>query len=110
MRGFNPFTLIVFLAAIIYIVYQGSFLFLAPKIILIKPPKNPYVSDSQELLIKGRVVRTIYLRANNENIFFNDKGYFEKKTNLLSGENNIEFAASGKFATTTLQLKIIYNK
>ena len=90
---------IIAVSVIIYLVFRIDNLLGIPKIEIINP-----LMDSLEIN-EERIKLTI----NNEEIFVNEDGYFEKDFQLLYGENNIEFKVKrflGK--EVKLEKKVIY--
>ncbi|KKQ23129.1 MAG: Transcriptional regulator, partial [Candidatus Wolfebacteria bacterium GW2011_GWC1_37_10] len=101
---------IIAVSVIIYLVFRIDNLLGIPKIEIINPLMDSLEINEERIKLEGKLDNYWdKLTINNEEIFVNEDGYFEKDFQLLYGENNIEFKVKrflGK--EVKLEKKVIY--
>lgn len=94
-----------------YLVYQLLSIALAPKIILTQPDQKEIRVKNEEILIRGCVKRTYFLRINGEMIASDKEGNFEESVRLQEGLNVLDIEAESRFGKKThYQLRILRTK
>jgi len=91
-----------------YILVQFLSVALLPKIVITNPEKNNVQILGEEILIRGFVKRTYFLKINGKLIAFDSKGNFEKSVVLQKDVNTFNFEAESRFGKkTNYQLKVL---
>jgi len=105
------FTLSLFILLILgYVGYQ-IYKFQIPPELIIEEPKNEYISNEKEVLVKGYTEPSNSISINEEAIEIDEEGFFEKDIILNEGVNTITIKAQKSSNTdleTTQSIKVIY--
>lgn len=78
---------------IIYLVSQTDNFLGTPKIEIISPTSPTVIVNEQNFKLSGRVDNRNKLTLNNEEVFIQEEGRFEKEISLQPGINTVEFKA-----------------
>ncbi len=89
--------LILFLG---FLLFQYRSMFFAPQLSLLSPKEGSQVL--QELEVSGKTDSTATLTINNQSVFVNTKGEFEKKISLFPGKNTITVKSINRFGKETV--------
>ncbi len=104
-------TLSVFLISVIgYIGYQ-IYMFQKPPILTISQPVDEYISNEENILIKGTTQISTVVEINGTKINVNDSGEFESEYTLTQGVNTLSVSAwkeSNTNQKTMVTLKVVY--
>ena len=104
-------TLSVFLISVIgYIGYQ-IYMFQKPPILTISQPVDEYISNEENILIKGITQISTVVEINGTKIDVNDSGEFESEYTLTQGVNTLSVSAwkeSNTNQKTMVTLKVVY--
>lgn len=102
---FNTKTFLIFVVIIlvsIYIFFQYSSLFFAPKL-TISQPKNEQIIEGNVVEVKGTTDPYATVTINNEDTYVDLQGNFKKSEYLFSGTNKISIAAKNRFGKKTIR-------
>lgn len=104
-------TLSIFLILIVgYIVLQ-IYKFQKPPFLAVSQPLNEYVSENEQLTVKGTTEANSIVEINNESIDVTENGEFESELTLKEGVNTINVKAWKETNTksqTAITLKVVY--
>ena len=104
----NLFWAILGIFVLIYLLIQFLSVTLPPKIVVSQPEKKELKTSSEDLVVRGLVRRTYFLKINDEPIPFDSKGNFEKKILLKQELNILNIEAESRFGKkTTESFKIL---
>ena len=82
--------------AVFFLVHLFSII-LPPKIIVTEPENAEFRTDLEEVIIRGMIKRSYFLRINSILVPFSDDGSFEKKILLTRDLNLIKIEAESRF-------------
>lgn len=102
-----PLLFVVFLILILFFIYQFYELISPPVIRIIYPPNNFY-SPYRQIAIKGYVDKRSNFFINKEQVFYDNKGYFEKNVILRQGANKFVLEAINYFGVKNTKVLTIY--
>jgi len=104
-------SLSIFLLSVIsYIGYQ-IYKFQRPPLLTVSQPVNEYISEEEELIVKGVTESMAVVNINEQQVDINEKGEFEETITLKKGVNSISVVAwkeSNSNLKTTVTLKVVY--
>lgn len=98
---------IIALALIAYLAWGASRLFGIPELSIISPAGNLETS-SPTILIQGTVSKGDLLTINNNEVYTDENGYFEKEYVLEQGTNVITLRASRFLGKTTVVTRYVH--
>ncbi len=105
-------TISIFLLSVIgYIGYQ-IYKFQRPPLLTVSEPLDEYISDKEEIYIKGVTETSAVVNINEQQVDIDDNGGFEKKLILKAGVNSISVIAwkeANSHLRSNITLKVIYN-
>lgn len=87
---------VLVLIAIFFLTHLLSII-LPPKIIITDPESDGFRTKTEEVIIRGMVKRSYFLRIGDTLIPFNDDGSFEEKVSLTRNLNIIKIEAESRF-------------
>jgi hypothetical protein len=108
-RNFLSYSVWILLGIFILVYIFTKFLSvsLPPKIIASQPNAIESKISSEEIVVRGLVKRTYFLKINKELIPFDEKGNFEKKISLQQGVNFLNIEAESRFGKKSIKNFII---
>lgn len=92
----------------IYLIWQILSVVLPPKILISQPSEQESQAETEQIILRGQVKRTYFLRLNGKLIPFDFKGNFEQTLSLNEGLNQFSLEAESRFGKkTAIQLRIL---
>ena len=83
---------------------------LPPKIIVTDPKSDEFRTDIEDVMIRGMVKRSYFLRIGDTLIPFNDDGSFEERVSLTRDLNIIKIEAESRFGKKSEKIIKIFNQ
>lgn len=104
-------TLSIFLILIVGYIGLQIYKFQKPPFLAVSQPLNEYVSEDEQLTVKGTTEANSIVEINNESIDVTENGEFESELTLKEGVNTINVKAWKETNTksqTAITLKVVY--
>lgn len=101
----NILFIFVILFFVSFLGFKIKKIFTPPEIVILSPEDN-LVTFKNWIIIKGKTEKETEVVINDQKIFSDENGYFEKIINLQKGLNIIKITASKKYS----QKKVVYKK
>ncbi|OHB21959.1 MAG: hypothetical protein A2939_00475 [Parcubacteria group bacterium RIFCSPLOWO2_01_FULL_48_18] len=95
---------VIFAAAFVYIVFQGSGLIRPPRLI-VKFPEADSTVNNPEFIVSGSIFEGDSLTINDESVFVGDDGTFEKRFTLQEGLNEFTLRARTLLGRETVAVR-----
>jgi Glucodextranase, domain B len=87
---------IFFVLLVLYVLFQGRYFVLGPKVVVDYPKSGSSVS-SGTIEVSGKAINTSTLHINGRLVFTDQNGLFKEKLIAHEGNNIIEFKAKDRF-------------
>lgn len=101
--------LLLFIAIVIYAVWNARNLILGPRIEVLEPEDGALIS-SPTLIVKGTVKNGSFISLNGRNIFTDNNGIFSEEILPQYGYNVMKIEAQDRFGKRTEKLIRFYYK
>ena len=83
---------------------------LPPKITITDPESTEFRTDLEEVIIRGMITRSYFLRINSVLVPFSDDGSFEKKILLTRNLNLIKIEAESRFGKKSEKIIKVFHE